>query len=117
VLQEEEKLLEIVQLVGSDALPEKQQLSLQIARMIREVLLQQNAFHDVDTFCDLKKTYAIMKFVNKFSSQANSALESGMRLQQILESRSKDRISEIKFVKEYEPLLKELNSQMEKELR
>ena len=117
ILQEEEKLLEIVQLVGSDALPDRQQLALQVARLIREVLLQQNAFHEIDTFCDLKKTYSIMKFIINFSKLSNSALDNGMRLQQIMAVKSKDRLSEVKFVKDYEKLLEELKSQMEKELR
>ncbi|MBI2557755.1 V-type ATP synthase subunit A [Candidatus Woesearchaeota archaeon] len=117
ILQEEEKLLEIVQLVGSDALPERQQLVLQVARLIREVLLQQNAFHEIDTFCELKKTYSIMKTIIHFSKLANSALDSGMRVQQILSTKAKDRLSEVKFVKDYEKLLDELAKQMEKELR
>ena len=117
ILQEEEKLLEIVQLVGSDALPEKQQVTLQVARLIREVLLQQNAFHDIDTYSELKKTYLMMKSIQKFSKLANSALDSGMGLQQILATKSKDRLSEVKFVKDYEKLLNELNAAMEKELK
>ncbi|MBI2650321.1 V-type ATP synthase subunit A [Candidatus Woesearchaeota archaeon] len=117
ILQEEEKLLEIVQLVGSDALPERQQLTLQVARLIREVLLQQNAFHEIDTFCELKKTYLIMKSILHFSRLANTALDNGMRTQQILATKAKDRLSEVKFVKEYERLLNEITSQMEKELR
>ena len=117
ILQEEEKLLEIVQLVGSDALPERQQIILQVARLIREVLLQQNAFHEIDTFCELKKTYLIMRSILHFSKLANAALDSGMRTQQILSTKSKDRLSEVKFVKDYEKLLNELNTQMEKELK
>ncbi len=117
MLQEEEKLLEIVQLVGSDALPERQQITLQVARLIREVVLQQNAFHDIDTFSELKKTYNMMKAIQHFSKLANSALDSGMRPQQILSTKAKDRLSEVKFIKDYEKLLNELNSQMEKELR
>ena len=117
ILQEEEKLLEIVQLVGSDALPERQQLVLQVARSIREVLLQQNAFHEIDTFCDLKKTYLIMKSILHFSNLANAALDSGVRVNQILAIKSKDRLSEVKFVKDYEKLLDEITKQMEKELR
>ena len=116
-LQEEEKLLEIVQLVGSDALPEKQQLTLLTSRLIREVILQQNAFHDIDTYSELKKTYLMMKSIQNFSRLANSALDSGMRLPQILASKSKDRLGEVKFVKEYEKFLAELNSSIEKELR
>ena len=117
ILQEEEKLLEIVQLVGSDALPERQQLLLQVARLIREVLLQQNAFHEIDTFCELKKTYSIMKTIIHFSKLTNTALDSGMRVQQILATKARDRLSEVKFVKDYEKLLDEVTRQMEKELR
>ncbi|HLG23449.1 MAG TPA: V-type ATP synthase subunit A [Candidatus Nanoarchaeia archaeon] len=117
ILQEEEKLLEIVQLVGSDALPEKQQITLLVARMIREVLLQQNAFHEVDTFCDMKKTYNIMKSIKQFGILANNALDRGMRTQAILSIKSKDRLGEIKFVKDYEKLLDEINKQIENELR
>ncbi|MBI2660105.1 V-type ATP synthase subunit A [Candidatus Woesearchaeota archaeon] len=117
ILQEEEKLLEIVQLVGSDALPERQQLSLQVARLIREVLLQQNAFHEIDTFCELKKTYHIMKSITNFSKLANNALDNGMRVQQILSTKAKDRLGEVKFVKDYEKVLDEVTKQMEKELK
>ena len=116
ILQEEEKLLEIVQLVGSDALPERQQVTLVVARLIREVLLQQNAFHDVDTFCDMKKTHNIMKSIIKISKLMNNALDSGMRADQILAIKSKDRLSEIKFVKSYENLLNEIMGGIEKEL-
>jgi len=117
ILQEEEKLLEIVQLVGSDALPERQQVTLQVARLIREVLLQQNAFHEIDTFCELKKTYQIMKSILYFSKVANGAIDSGMRLQQILATKGKDRLGEIKFVKDYEKLLDEIMKQMEAEMK
>ncbi|MEK6946739.1 MAG: V-type ATP synthase subunit A [Nanoarchaeota archaeon] len=116
-LQEEEKLLEIVQLVGSDALPEKQQLTLLTSRLIREVILQQNAFHDIDTYSELKKTYLMMKSIQTFSRLANSALDSGMRLPQILATKSKDRLGEVKFIKDYEKFLAELNSSIEKELK
>jgi V/A-type H+/Na+-transporting ATPase subunit A len=117
ILQEEEKLLEIVQLVGSDALPERQQVTLLIARLIREVLLQQDAFHDVDTFCELKKTYAIMQSILKISKIANDALDSGKRAEQILAIKSKDRLSEIKIVKDYGSLLNEIMSKIEQELK
>jgi V/A-type H+-transporting ATPase subunit A len=117
ILQEEEKLLEIVQLVGSDALPEREQIALAVARLIREVLLQQNAFHDVDTFCELKKSYDIMKSILKISKLMNNALDNGMRAEQILAIKSKDRLSEIKFVKSYENLLNEIMEKIEEELK
>ena len=117
ILQEEERLMEIVQLVGSDALPERQQLTLQVARLIREVLLQQNAFHDIDTYSDLKKTYGIMKIIMHFSKLANNALDRGQRVQEILSAKSKDKLGEVKFVKDHDKLLSELTKQMETELK
>ena len=117
ILQEEEKLLEIVQLVGSDALPERQQVTLVVARLIREVLLQQNAFHDIDTFCSMKKTHDIMTSILKISKMANNALDNGMRAEEILKTKSKDRLSEIKFVKSYDNLLNEIMSKVETEMK
>ena len=63
LLQKESELQEIVQLVGLDALPKDQQLLLLIARMIREDFLQQNAFHDEDTYCPLAKQAAMIKLI------------------------------------------------------
>lgn len=115
MLQEEEKLLEIVQLVGSDSLPERQQLTLEIARMIREFILQQNAFHEVDTFCELKKSYLLMKTILHYGSLANASLDQGMRVKQLLAIKSKDRIAEAKFEKNYEKLLKDVQKEMDTE--
>lgn len=115
ILQEEEKLLEIVQLVGSDSLPERQQLTLEVARMIREFILQQNAFHEVDTFCELKKSYLLMKTILHYGSLANASLDQGMRVKQLLSIKSKDRIAEAKFEKNYEKLLKDIQKEMDTE--
>lgn len=115
VLQEEEKLMEIVQLVGSDALPEREQVTLQVARMFREFLLQQNAFHPVDTYSELKKTYRIMKTILRFADLAKAALDSGVRAQRITQVKSKDRVADVKFEKDYEAFLAGVNSDIEKE--
>ena len=53
LLQEENDLMEIVKLVGADLMPEDQKLILEIGRVIRAGFLQQNAFHEVDTFVPL----------------------------------------------------------------
>ncbi|MBI3052307.1 V-type ATP synthase subunit A [Candidatus Woesearchaeota archaeon] len=117
VLQEEDRLLEIVQLIGSDALPERERITLRIARMAREFLLQQNAFHPVDTYSQPKKTYLIMKTVLKYADLAYAALESGGKAQRILEIKAKDRIGDVKFEKDYEPFLKGIVADMEREFR
>ncbi len=115
VLQEEDKLMEIVQLVGSDALPEKEQLTLEVARMIREFLLQQNAFHEVDTYSELKKDHLIMKTITHFQGLAENALEAGARIQDIMQTKSRNRVSDAKFTKDYEKLLNSVQREMDSE--
>ena len=115
ILQEEDKLLEIVQLVGSDSLPPKQQLSLEVARLIREFVLQQNAFHEVDTYCEMKKAHMVMKTILSFGDLAQKALDQGTRVQDIIDMKSKDRIGEAKFGKEYEKLLQDVMKDIESE--
>ncbi|MFU8767563.1 MAG: ATP synthase subunit A, partial [Candidatus Methanoperedens sp.] len=78
LLQKEAELQDIVQLVGSDALPEDQQLTLEISRMVREYFLQQNAFHEVDTFCPMDKQYRLLKAISGWGDKAQTALESGV---------------------------------------
>ena len=61
ILQENAELEEIVMLVGSDALPEDQQVTLEVARMIINFWLAQSAFHPVDTFSPYKKQFDLLE--------------------------------------------------------
>jgi V/A-type H+/Na+-transporting ATPase subunit A len=115
VLQKEAELQEIVQLVGSDALPEEQQITIEVARMIREVFLQQNAYDAVDTFCDMTKQYDMMKAIRKFSDLAYAAQSAGVLPAQIMSVQSKGELPQIKFIKDYKPVLAKLLSDMEAE--
>ncbi|HUU76031.1 MAG TPA: ATP synthase subunit A [Methanoregulaceae archaeon] len=115
VLQKEAELQEIVQLVGSDALPESEQVTIEIARMIREVFLQQNAYDAVDTFCDMSKQYDMMKAIRAFSDLAYAAQAAGVTPQQIMGVESKNDLPQIKFIKDYKPELERIQSEMEKE--
>ncbi len=117
ILQEEEKLLEVVQLVGSDALPDRQQIVLQVARLVREVLLQQNAFHEIDTYCELKKTYRVMKSILHYSHLAHTALDAGVKVHTILDARAKDSLAQVKFEREFDSFLDKINKQMEEEIK
>ena len=116
ILQKEDELLEIVQLVGSDGLQDREQITLQIARLIREVLLQQDAYHEVDTYSEPKKTYLIMKTIHRFARLADSALEKGTKLQEILGSSAKDRLPEVKFTADYESVIASITEAMENDL-
>ncbi|MEF8854712.1 MAG: ATP synthase subunit A [Haloarculaceae archaeon] len=82
-LDEEGELQEIVQLVGKDALPEDQQLTLEVARYLKEAWLQQNALHDVDRYCPPEKTYRILGAIKTFNEEATDALDAGVPVDEI----------------------------------
>jgi V/A-type H+-transporting ATPase subunit A len=115
VLQKEAELQEIVQLVGSDALPEAEQVTIEVARMIREVFLQQNAYDAVDTFCSMKKQYDMMKAIRMYADLAYAAQVAGVPPTQINAVKSKNDLPQIKFVKDYKPELERIGKAMDAE--
>jgi V/A-type H+-transporting ATPase subunit A len=117
LLQKEAELQEIVQLVGSDALPEDQQLTLEITRMIREYFLQQNAYHEVDTFCPMDKQYKLLKAITTWGNMAQSALESGAPIEEIMKLKSKDELAKVKFEKDFDGSLGAIIKNMEEEFK
>ncbi|MCI2430823.1 V-type ATP synthase subunit A [Candidatus Acetothermia bacterium] len=66
ILQKEDELKKIVQLVGRESLSEPDKLLLDVARTIRDDFLRQNAYHEVDAYCPLKKQYYMMKAILAF---------------------------------------------------
>jgi V/A-type H+-transporting ATPase subunit A len=117
LLQRESELQEIVQLVGSDALPEDQQLTLEIARMIREYFLQQNAYHDVDTFCSMKKQFMMLQSIMVWGDYAKKALAAGVPMGRILASKSKDSMAKVKFEADFEKFLAGVDKEMQAEFK
>jgi V/A-type H+-transporting ATPase subunit A len=112
VLQKEAELQEIVQLVGSDALPEEQQLLLEVARMIREIFLQQNAYHEVDSFCPMPRQNRLLSLIRKYSELASAALEGGAPLQKLVSMRSRDQLAKARFEKDVDGELKKVEELM-----
>ncbi|CUQ08024.1 V-type ATP synthase subunit A [Clostridium baratii] len=101
LLQEEANLQEIVRLVGIDALSEGDRLKLEIAKSIREDYLQQNAFHEVDTYTSLDKQHKMLKLILQFKNEADRALEAGVYLDKILaQDEIRDRIARAKYIPE-----------------
>ena len=102
ILQKESELQEIVRLVGLDSLSEKDRLTMNAAKMIREDYLQQNAFDDVDTYTSFKKQVALLSNILTFDAEANRALELGAYFREIMEGtvELRDRIARSKFVHE-----------------
>jgi V/A-type H+-transporting ATPase subunit A len=97
VLQREAELQEIVQLVGSDALPDEQKMTLEVARMIREIFLQQNAYHKVDTYCPLPRQYKFMKLIKQFSDLSKKAVEAAVPVDTIVELPVRNRLAKAKY--------------------
>lgn len=116
-LQTEAELQEIVQLVGSDALPEEQQLVLEIGRMIREFVLQQNAYHDVDTFCNLEKQFILLNTIKDYSELAKKALALEIPVKDIAYLKSRDELGKLKFEADFDGKLKDLKELIEKEFK
>ena len=117
VLDEETELQEIVQLVGKDALPDDQQLTLEVARYLREAYLQQNAFHPVDTYCPPEKTYLMLTTIETFNDEAFKALEAGVPVEEIVDTEAAPRINRIGVQEDYEEYVEELKAEITEELR
>jgi len=117
VLDEETELQEIVQLVGKDALPEDQQLTLEVARYLREAYLQQNAFHPVDTYCPPEKTYLMLTTIQTFNDEAFDALDAGVPVEEIIDIEALPRINRIGVQDDYESYVEELKSDIESQIR
>jgi len=84
ILQHEVELLEIVQLVGPDALAETERAELAVARMLREDFLQQSAYDPIDRFCPPDKTFCMLKIILDFSRRTMMALEANIALDRII---------------------------------
>ncbi|MDR0767303.1 MAG: ATP synthase subunit A [Methanosarcinales archaeon] len=114
-LQLESELLEIVQLVGSDALPEFQQITLETARMIREIFLQQNSFHPVDTYCSFDKQYKLLKSITRWNELAERYLADGAPIKALVAMTSKAELGKIRFEENFDELLVGVMDRMEAE--
>ena len=116
-LDEEGELQEIVQLVGKDALPEDQQLTLEVARYLREAWLQQNAFHDVDRYCPPEKTSRMLEAIKTFNDEAFRALDAGVPVEEIQSIDAAPRLNRMGTAEDYEEFTAEVEEQITEELR
>ena len=116
-LDEESELQEIVQLVGEDALPDDQQLTLEIARYLREAFLQQNALDDTDAYCSPEKTYLIMGAIKTYNDEAFAALDAGVPVEEITGIDAAPRLNRIGTTEEYEAFIDDVEDSIESQLR
>lgn len=97
ILTTESRLNEIVKLIGSDVLPDDQKLILEIARVIRLGFLQQNAFHEEDTFVPLEKQLRMMKIILYLYEKCRELIEMGMPMALLRENRIFEKVIAIKY--------------------
>ena len=85
ILQEEVSLQRIAKLVGPDALPDHQRLTLMIAEVVKNGFLQQNSFDEVDMYCSPSKQAAMLRLMVRFTQRAQAILGRGGTLADIRE--------------------------------
>ena len=98
LLEEEAELLEIVRLVGAEALSPRDRLALETTRSIREDFLHQNAFHEIDTFTSMEKQYEMLKMVLHFHKQATEAIKAEVETAQIFKLAVREEIARAKYI-------------------
>jgi len=102
VLQKESELQEIVQLVGVDALPEREKGVLDVARMIREDYLQQSAYDDVDTYTSIQKQYRMLRAILSFGDREQEAIGKGAQVGRLQALPVRTKLSRMKWIPEAE---------------
>ncbi len=100
ILQKEAELQEVVQLVGYDALPDREKVTLDVARIIREDYLQQSAFDEVDQYCSLRKQDIMMRLIMHYSEQIEKAVSGGITMESLQGMSSREKISRIKEIRD-----------------
>ncbi len=97
ILHEENQLMEIVKLIGSDVLADEQKLILETAKMIRVGFLQQNAFHPEDTFVTLEKQYLMMDVILYLNDKSKELVSQGVPMSKIIATGFFDKLIKMKY--------------------
>jgi V/A-type H+-transporting ATPase subunit A len=114
LLQKEKELQEIVQLVGPDALPESEKITLQAAKMIREDFLQQNAYSE-DSYCSLEKQYRMLSTIMRFHQRMIEWHDKGISIDEMVKLPVIDEIARLKWrIDDFDNYHKQVNEDIEK---
>lgn len=96
LLQKEQRLQQVVKLVGPDVLPQTQRLVLLVCQLFKNAFLQQQAFDKVDTYSSAQKQFLMLKNILVFYRQAEESLKQGLTVNEI---REKDIFTELMRMK------------------
>jgi len=121
LLEQEAELLEIVRLVGAEALSPADRLALETGRSIREDFLHQNAYHQVDTHTSMAKQYEMLKTILHFHKQALVAIEATVETADIFKLAVREEIARAKYIPQTDidkiPKIRETINEQMKQLR
>ena len=118
LLQEENELNEIVQLVGKDSLSPRDQLTLEIARMLREDFLQQNAFMDVDSYSSFDRQKRLMALILHYEDLCRDAIAKNVALDELYTIPAREKLGWAKYAsaEEYADNYQQVQLEMEREI-
>ena len=117
LLKEEEKLREVVSLVGAEILGDKQRTVFEAVKMLKEYFLLQSAFHPVDMYCPIDKTYRMLRLILKFYEKSRQAVNSGVPLSNILSLGVREDLARMKIIRaeEFDKMSAKINEKIDKE--
>ena len=118
ILQNEASLNEIVQLVGKDALSPGDQLTLEVARMIREDFLQQNAFTDIDGYSSYDRQAKLLALILGYEKLCRAAIAQGAEVGKLFTIPAREQIGRAKSVpvEEYDRAYAQIQADMEQQI-
>lgn len=119
LLLEENKLMEIVKLIGSDVLPEDQKLVIEVARIIRVGFLQQNAYHKDDTYVPLEKQFRMMGTILALYNNCKQVVALGVPVSTLISTGLFEKVVKMKYdIPNDKPeLFRELEVEIEQQLK
>jgi len=102
ILVEDDRLQQIIKIMGEDVLPDDQKLTVLVARIIKVGVLQQNAFSEVDAFCPPEKQFRILKLIVDTYRSARKFIEKSIPVGKILPPEIVSKLSTLKESRNFE---------------
>ena len=115
LLSEDDKLNQIVQLVGEDVLPNDQRILIEMAKVLKKGFLQQNAMHEVDSYVPLDKQYKMLQVIDNLYDSAEKAVKKQIALTKIKNDDLFEEVIKIKYNipnEDYDEKFDELNKKI-----
>ena len=100
LLEDEDKLKEIVRLVGVDALSKEERMVLETAKSIREDFLHQNSFHEIDTYASMDKQFKMLRNILAFHDLGMQVLKRGGSMRSVFDMPIREEIARMRYVEE-----------------